>query len=271
MTEIKETEALSRYYEELTTCLRLAGFEVQPASNGKLDIAFHGAQLCAASDVGVTYRRENLNSDERSDAKDQVYEIVCKTNEYMNELEHAPVLKAASLDEKYRLLIDYNGTALAAKTSNRGVQFVTWDWDLNHTSLNHGHYFGNDYEGAKLDFAIRAGLTEHTPLFSSEQLSAIHQCCEEVVHGTYERGSQHYETLRSVIDTIQDRAPEVCAQRQDVSGVDLDDVETEIEIMWDDLKPTTQQRILRMLGDNGNFDSFPIAIIQSGPEMEPTM
>ena len=37
--------------------------------------------------------------------------------------------------------------------------------------------------------------------------------------------------------------------------------ETEIDIMWDDLKPEAQERIKQLLGDNGNYDMFPIATI----------
>ena len=46
--------------------------------------------------------------------------------------------------------------------------------------------------------------------------------------------------------------------------------ETEISIMWDDLKPETQERIKKMLGDNGNYDMFPIATIYA-PEQEQSM
>ena len=34
-----------------------------------------------------------------------------------------------------------------------------------------------------------------------------------------------------------------------------------IEIYFDDLKPETQQAILELLGDNGNYDVIPIATI----------
>lgn len=46
--------------------------------------------------------------------------------------------------------------------------------------------------------------------------------------------------------------------------------ETEISIMWDDLKSETQDRIKKMLGDNGNYDTFPIATIYA-PEQEQGM
>lgn len=39
----------------------------------------------------------------------------------------------------------------------------------------------------------------------------------------------------------------------------------------DDLKPATQKRILNMLGENGNYDIYPIATIQSEQAMGQTM
>lgn len=35
-----------------------------------------------------------------------------------------------------------------------------------------------------------------------------------------------------------------------------------IEIYWDDLTPDKQQEILDALGDNGNYDVIPLAIIE---------
>ena len=43
---------------------------------------------------------------------------------------------------------------------------------------------------------------------------------------------------------------------------------TEIEIYWDDLKPEKQQEILEALGDNGNYDVFPIAVLEFEEEQE---
>ena len=40
-----------------------------------------------------------------------------------------------------------------------------------------------------------------------------------------------------------------------------------IEIYWDDLKPEKQAEILKLLGENGNWDVFPMFILP-GPEME---
>ena len=42
----------------------------------------------------------------------------------------------------------------------------------------------------------------------------------------------------------------------------------EIEIYWDDLKPEKQQEILEALGENGNYDVFPIAVLEFEEEQE---
>ncbi len=48
----------------------------------------------------------------------------------------------------------------------------------------------------------------------------------------------------------------------------IDPKNTQIDIMWDDLRPETQARILRMLGDNGNFDVFPMHTIYAPEEIQ---
>ncbi len=44
--------------------------------------------------------------------------------------------------------------------------------------------------------------------------------------------------------------------------------ESSIEIMWDDLKPAAQKRIINMLGDNGNYDVYPITTIYAEPNQD---
>jgi hypothetical protein len=39
-----------------------------------------------------------------------------------------------------------------------------------------------------------------------------------------------------------------------------------IEILFDDLTPEKQAEVLAKLGDNGNFDIFPIAVISVGED-----
>ena len=78
----------------------------------------------------------------------------------MTTMESAPQLKASGLDGDYRILADFGGTVLAGTPSKYGVQFVTWDWDYDRTGVVHGHYFMENYDGAKQDFATRSGLIQ---------------------------------------------------------------------------------------------------------------
>ena len=45
----------------------------------------------------------------------------------------------------------------------------------------------------------------------------------------------------------------------------------QIEIYWDDLTEEKQKEILEILGDNGNFDTFPIATIEYGQTLDTTI
>ena len=91
----------------------------------------------------------------------------------MTAMEAAPQLKASGLDGDYRILADFGGTVLAGTPSKYGVQFVTWDWDYDRTGVVHGHYFMENYDAAKQDFATRSGLIQKEQLFSPEQLTEI--------------------------------------------------------------------------------------------------
>ena len=73
-------------------------------------------------------------------------------------------------------------------------------------------------------------------------------------------------------DFIEEYNYEGCSVRADLDAVvdEMEGPKTEIDIMWDDLKPEAQRRLMRMLGDNGNYDTIPITTI-SAPGMEQGM
>lgn len=205
-----------------------------------------------------------------------------QVREYITAFQTAPVLKADSLEERYRVLLDYHDTVLAATPTKYGMQFVTWDWDFNHTGLNHGHYHNTDYKSAKRDFAARAGLVERYPVFSQKQMVEIYRCCEDTLCDTYEMTDDQRNIIRSVQETIREKHPNVLDLIREHDNAFAESMysapkepeqsdETEIDIMWKDLKPATQKRILNMLGENGNYDVFPIATIHAEPTMEQTM
>ena len=152
-------EEKNRYLREAAIVLAKEGFQLDEVHTDRLCILIDGSPLCEVTGSGgVAYRNEDIDEPERIAAKDKVYEIVRTTAEYMRQMETAPALKADGLEDGYKVLTDFNGTVLAGVQSKHGVHFVTWDWAYGHTGVCHGHYFMENYAGAKQDFAIRSGL-----------------------------------------------------------------------------------------------------------------
>ena len=174
------------YLREAAIVLAKEGFQLDEVHTDRLCILLDGAPLCEVTDNGgITYRNEDINEPERINAKDKVYEIARTIAEYMRQMETAPALKADGLEDGYKVLADFNGTVLAGVQSKHGVHFVTWDWAYGHTGVCHGHYFMENYAGAKQDFAIRSGLIQKERLFTPEQMTEIYRCCADSVDGDF--------------------------------------------------------------------------------------
>ena len=200
-----------RYLEEVRNPLHRAGFETLPLEGAQLPVLWNGAPLCRITGKGsVFYRREDVNTPLAEDALLRVEDIATQTMEYMTAMETAPQLKASGLEGDYRILADFNGTVLAGTHSKHGVQFVTWDWDYDRTGVSHGHYFMEDYDGAKQDFAIRSGLIHKEQLFSPEQMTEIYRCCADSVDGDFfDLTAEQEKVIRSVQQQIEDCVPDV--------------------------------------------------------------
>ena len=182
--DTQNTSRQLRYLEEVRIPLHRAGFETLPVEGEQLPVLWNGAPLCRITGKGsVFYRREDADTPQAEDALFRVEYIAAKTLEYMTAMEAAPRLKASGLDGDYRILADFGDAVLAGHPSERGVQFVTWEWDWDRKGVHHGHYFQNGYEEAKHDFVRRSGLLPKEALFEPEQLDEIHRAlafvCEQ--------------------------------------------------------------------------------------------
>ena len=175
MNEQNETTQL-RFLEETATRLRQNGFTVEPIEDHHLPVCWEKGRLCRISGKGsVLYRQENMDSIRAQDALQAVIDTAKMTSEYMAILEYAPQLKATDLTGDYRILADFGDAVLAGHPTERGVQFVTWEWDFDRKGVHQGHYFQDDYEAAKRDFTVRSGLAQKDALFEPEQLAEIYR------------------------------------------------------------------------------------------------
>ena len=175
MDSQNETAQL-RYLEETSIRLRRMDFETMPAEDQQLPVKWNGSDLCRITGKGsVLYRQECVDSVRAQDALQSVIDTAKMTSEYMAILEYAPQLKATDLTGDYRILADFGDAVLAGHPTERGVQFVTWEWDFDREGVHHGHYFQDDYEAAKRDFTVRGGLVQKDALFEPEQLAEIYR------------------------------------------------------------------------------------------------
>ena len=127
---------------------------------------------------------------------------------YMKLLETAPPLKAESLADGYRVLAEFNGTVLAGKKTLLGAQFVTWAWDYDRRGVSNGHYYMEDYQGAREDFALRSGLVARERVFDREQLEGLRQAVQGFLYG--EGPASYHQELqcRRLLDQITAQLPE---------------------------------------------------------------
>ena len=163
-----------RFLEETAIRLRQNGFTVEPIEDYHLPVCWEKGRLCRISGRGSVLYRQERAAPGAQDALQTVIDTAKMTSEYMAILETAPRLKASGLTGDYRVLADFGSAVLAGHPAERGVQFVTWEWDFDRKGVHHGHYFQGDYEAAKRDFTVRSGLVHKDTLFEPEQLAQIY-------------------------------------------------------------------------------------------------
>ena len=209
MEKINAKDSAS-YFEEVTTCLRQAGFTVLPEENGVLPIEWNGKPLCRITGSGsIRYRPEDTVALDMELACNRAADIASVTWEYMALMAKAPDLKADGLGENYKLLADFNGAVLAGHPTAYGVQFITWEWSYGQSGLWQGHYYNNDYKAVKQDFAVRAGLIQRNQLFSDEQLTEVYRCVHETLESGYPITTERQKLLENVAAQIESSVPQL--------------------------------------------------------------
>lgn len=206
-------KARTEYFKETAIVLAREGFEVEQMEAGHLRIHMYGEPLCEVNGIGsITYRSEYVASPEREAAKDKVFEAVSRTAEYMRLMEQALFLEIEGLEDRYKLLAEFNDTVLAGMNSKFGVVFATWDRTDNGDGLSHGHYFMENYEGAKKDFAVRSHLIPKDLLFTNDQMIEIYRCCEDTLNAGYELTYEQDSNIRGVQEQIMRSMPDILDQ-----------------------------------------------------------
>lgn len=127
--------------------------------------------------------------------------------EYTKLMARAAQIKASGLEGDYRALAEFNNVVLAGHQTRFGMEFVTWEWVQNHTTLWQGHYYGDSYAAAKQDFVIRSGLLPQERIFSDQQLAEMYRCIHETLENAYPITPEREKLLAESAEQIEAAVP----------------------------------------------------------------
>ena len=172
--------------------------------DGLIRVKWNGQPLCSVDRDGIVrFRPADITEPEVDRQLRTVIQTAGHIKEYMRIFECAPVLKAVGLEDTYKVLADFGDAVLAGQLGKKGARFVTWEWDFDRQGVHAGHYFMENYEAAKQDFAVRAGLVESQRLFSDEQLAVIRNACAFALEDDATLSYAEEKQLQSVQEQIE--------------------------------------------------------------------
>ncbi len=193
-----------RYLREVEHQLLRKELDVRLLEDGLVHVSWNEKPLCSVDRDGIVrFRPADITGPEVDKQLRTVTQTAVQVKEYMRIFERAPALKVAGLDEDYKVLADFADAVLAGRSCKTGAKFVTWEWDFDRQGVHTGHYHMENYEAAKLDFAVRAGLINEQRLFSDEQLAVIRNSCEFALEDDATLSYAEEKQLHSVQEQIE--------------------------------------------------------------------
>ena len=187
-----------KFFTELSRRLNIDGIESSAIEDNRLEIFLHGQPaLYVSPGNDVFLLPAGRKNEEASELYHQVAVAADEVYSYVEAMQNAPLLHASGLHEDFRLLADFGGAVLAGqeRENGQGDQFVTWIWDYDRTGVSHGHYYEDDFQSAKQDFAVRSGLIPRAQLFTPEELTELYRAAE---HWFYEGPELDYKQQKAI-------------------------------------------------------------------------
>ena len=172
-------------------------------SSGYISVFSDGNEVAKIFDNGMISAPDGTSGD----AYFEIKKIAGTVSEYCSAYEKSAPLKAEGLTENYRCLSEFNGTVLAAKNTEYGFEFVTWNKTYDGKAVCQGKYF-EDYAAAKENFATRSGLIDKDKLFSMEELERIGKCVDFTMRHNGDLNFDDCECLKKLNEKISESLPE---------------------------------------------------------------
>ena len=211
----------NKYFAELARRLRAAGITAGHPEKNRLTVLLNNQpvlSVSAGSDVFLL--PAGSNQPEAGELYHKVAQTADEVYAYVEAVQTAPLLHASGLSEKFHLLADFGGAVLAGRELENGwgYQFVTWIWDHDRTGVSHGHYYEEDFQGAKQDFAVRSGLISKAQLFSPEELTQLYRATDYLLDEGPEPEDGQLKDLQTSRTKIEYTVPDLAERLEQSQG-----------------------------------------------------
>ena len=211
----------NKYFAELARRLRAAGITAGHPEKNRLTVLLNNQpvlSVSAGSDVFLL--PAGSNQPEAGELYHKVAQTADEVYAYVEAVQTAPLLHASGLSEKFHLLADFGGAVLAGRELENGwgYQFVTWIWDHDRTGVSHGHYYEEDVQGAKQDFAVRSGLISKAQLFSPEELTQLYRATDYLLDEGPEPEDGQLKALQTSRTKIEYTVPDLAERLEQSQG-----------------------------------------------------
>ena len=210
-----------RYLREVEQKLLHRELDARLLDDGLIHIRWNEKPLCSVDRDGIVrFRPADITGPEVDRQLRTVIQAAGQVKEYMRIFERAPALKAVGLEDTYKVLADFGDAVLAGQLGKKGARFVTWEWDFDRQGVHAGHYFMENYEAAKQDFAVRSGLIPKASLFSNEELTEIYRATDHLLAEDPNLNDKQIRAIQEARIKIEFSVPDLDTQlehRQDYS------------------------------------------------------
>ena len=203
---------IEKYFLGLSRRLREEGIESSAIEDKRLEVSLHGQPVLYVSPASdVFLLPAGSQNEEASELYHQVAVVADEVYEYVEAVQNAPLLHASGLHEPFHLLADSGGAVLAGqeRENGQGYQFVTWIWDYDRTGVSHGHYYEDDFQSAKQDFAVRSGLISKVQLFTPEELTELYRATAHFLEAGPEPDSGQLKAIQEARKKIEYTVPDL--------------------------------------------------------------
>ena len=201
-----------KYFLELSRRLQERGIESSVIADNRLEVFLHSQPVLYVSPASdVFLLPAGSQNVEASELYHQVAMAADEVYSYVETMQNAPLLHAPGLHEDFRLLADFGGAVLAGqeRENGQGYQFVTWIWDYDHIGVSHGHYYEEDFQSAKRDFAVRSGLISNAQLFTPEELTELYRATNYLLEEGPEPEEKQLKTIQTARTRIEYIVPDL--------------------------------------------------------------